>query len=274
MPPGCCATAAAAIASIAPPRISSNRGGSKRSQCNRGGIARAKFALPALPYESSALEPYMSKKTLEVHWGKHQRGYIENLNRQIANTPFEGYLLEDIVKISYNRGSPQPAFNNAAQAWNHDFFFTSLKPGGGKSPTGEIAELIDKQLGSYDNFVKEFKLAAASQFGAGWAWLALKEAKLVVEKTPNAINPLIWDHIPLLVLDVWEHAYYLDFQNNRPDYVSTFLEHLVNWDIVNARLDRAKAFMNWGEPDWDLFDKDADILTYEEAGIDVVEDSS
>ena len=183
----------------------------------------------------------MSKRTFEFHWGKHHRAYVDNLNKQIEGTELEGYTLGDVIKATYSNGEPQPAFNNAAQAWNHEFFWECMSPGGGKKPGGEILKLIEKDFGSYDEFLKEFKQAAATQFGSGWAWLVLKDKKLVVEKSPNAINPLIWGHTPLLTIDVWEHAYYLDYQNRRPDYISVFMNELVSWDGVNARLDRANA---------------------------------
>ncbi|XP_002986085.2 superoxide dismutase [Fe], chloroplastic isoform X2 [Selaginella moellendorffii] len=201
----------------------------------------AKFELPPLPYEMNALEPFMSKTTLEFHWGKHQRAYIDNLNKQISGTELESLKLEDIITKTYGGGNAQPSFNNAAQAWNHDFFFHSMTAKGGKAPSGDISGLINRDLGSYDNFVKEFKTAATTQFGSGWAWLSLKDGKLIVQKTANAVNPLVSGETPLLVLDVWEHAYYLDFQNRRPDYVETFLRELVNWDTVNARLETATA---------------------------------
>eukprot|EP01018_Ginkgo_biloba_P007460 Gb_18841 [translate_table: standard] len=193
------------------------------------------------PFKLDALEPHMSQRTLEYHWGKHHRSYVDNLNKQILGTEFEGYTVEEIIKAAYNNGNRLPPFNNAAQAWNHEFFWESMKPGGGKKPTGEILELIEKDFGSYDEFLKQFKQAAATQFGSGWAWLVLKDNKLVVEQTPDALNPLVWGHTPLLTIDVWEHAYYLDYQNRRPDYISIFMDELVSWDAVKSRLDLAKA---------------------------------
>eukprot|EP00252_Welwitschia_mirabilis_P000249 TRINITY_DN1025_c0_g1_i1.p1 TRINITY_DN1025_c0_g1~~TRINITY_DN1025_c0_g1_i1.p1 ORF type:complete len:246 (-),score=53.59 TRINITY_DN1025_c0_g1_i1:596-1333(-) len=193
------------------------------------------------PYEFDALEPLMSKRTFEFHWGKHHRAYVDNCNNQIRGTELETMPVVDIIKKSYNNGDPLPVFNNAAQAWNHEFFWESMKPGGGKQPTGEILEMINRDFGSYDEFVKQFKQAAATQFGSGWAWLVLKDKKLAIEKTPNAINPLVWGNTPLLTIDVWEHAYYLDYQNRRPDYIATFVDALISWDSVNARLAAAKA---------------------------------
>nr|AJP77020.1 Fe superoxide dismutase [Isoetes sinensis] len=209
-------------------------------------VAKSGLTLKHPPYELDALEPYMSKKSLEFHWGKHHRAYVDNLNKQIEGTEYEKNTLEELVTNSFHRGNPGAVFNNAGQVWNHDFFWESMKPEGGKGPNGELLEKINVDFGSYDEFVRQFKEAALSQFGSGWAWLLLKDKKLAVEKTSNAFNPLIWGHIPLLVIDVWEHAYYLDFQNQRADYVSTFIDNLVNWDAVSARLERAKVFVNWG----------------------------
>ncbi|XP_002511050.2 superoxide dismutase [Fe], chloroplastic [Ricinus communis] len=216
------------------------------------------FELKPPPYPLDALEPLMSKDTLEYHWGKHHRAYVDNLNKQIVGTELDGMSLEDVVLVTYNKGDMLPAFNNAAQAWNHEFFWGCMKPGGGGKPSGELLQLIERDFGSFERFVEEFKAAAATQFGSGWAWLAYKanrldvenalnpcpseeDKKLVVVKSPNAVNPLVWDYYPLLTIDVWEHAYYLDFQNRRPDYISTFLEKLVSWEAVSARLEAAKA---------------------------------
>ncbi|XP_059666892.1 superoxide dismutase [Fe], chloroplastic-like [Cornus florida] len=221
-------------------------------------IITAKFELKPPPYALNALEPHMSRETLEYHWGKHHRGYVENLNKQIMGTELDGMTLEDIIILLYNKGDLLPAFNNAAQIWNHDFFWESMKPGGGGKPSGEVLELIDRDFGSFEGFIKEFKSAASTQFGSGWAWLAYKanrldvenavnprpsdeDKKLVVVTSPNAMNPLVWDYSPLLTIDVWEHAYYLDFQNQRANYISTFLEKLVSWEEVSSRLDNAKA---------------------------------
>ncbi|XP_007038206.2 PREDICTED: superoxide dismutase [Fe], chloroplastic isoform X1 [Theobroma cacao] len=221
-------------------------------------LITAKFELKPPPYTLNALEPHMSRQTLEYHWGKHHRTYVENLNKQIAGTELEGLPLEDIIIVSYNNGDILPAFNNAAQAWNHDFFWESMKPGGGGKPSGDLLDLIERDFGSFEQFIQEFKSAAAAQFGSGWAWLAYKanrldvenavnpwpsekDKKLVVVKSPNAVNPLVWDYFPLLTIDVWEHAYYLDFQNRRPDYISMFMEKLISWEAVSARLEKAKA---------------------------------
>ncbi|CAA7411102.1 unnamed protein product [Spirodela intermedia] len=217
----------------------------------------AQLELKAPPYPLDALEPYMSQKTLEFHWGKHHRGYVDNLNKQIAGTDLDGLTLEEIIVKSYNKGSPLPTFNNAAQAWrpiwNHDFFWSSMKPGGGGRPSGLVLELIEREFGSVEALLNEFKQAALTQFGSGWAWLGYVEGiavnpsaspehnKLVVVQTPDAVNPLVLDFYPLLVVDVWEHAYYLDYQNRRPDFVSTFIEKLISWDAVSERLEEAIA---------------------------------
>ncbi|XP_054822028.1 superoxide dismutase [Fe], chloroplastic-like [Prosopis cineraria] len=218
----------------------------------------AKFDLKPPPYPLNALEPVMSQETLEYHWGKHHRAYMDNLNKQIEGTDLEDKSLEDIVVISYNRGDSLPAFNNAAQAWNHDFFWESIKPGGGGVPSGDLLQLIERDFGSFPKFVDEFKAAAATQFGSGWAWLVYKanrldvgnavnprpsdeDKKLVIVTSPNAVNPLIWDYYPLLTIDVWEHAYFLDFQNRRLEYISVFMDRLVSWEAVSLRLEQAKA---------------------------------
>ncbi|XP_054779345.1 superoxide dismutase [Fe], chloroplastic-like [Prosopis cineraria] len=203
----------------------------------------AKFDLKPPPYPMNALEPIMSERTFEFHWGKHHRAYVDNLNKQIEGTDLEGKSLEDIVVISYNKGDPLPTFNNAAQVWNHDFFWECMKPGGGGVPSGELLQLIERDFGSFQKFVDEFKAAAATQFGSGWAWLVYNDNKLAIVKTPNAVNPLVMDGYPLLTIDVWEHAYYLDFQNRRPDYISEFMEKLVSWEAVSAKLEQAKALV-------------------------------
>lgn len=201
----------------------------------------AQLELQPPPYPLDALEPFMSQKTLEFHWGKHHRGYVDNLNKQIAGTDLDGLSLEAIIVKSYNGGSFLPTFNNAAQIWNHDFYWNSIKPGGGGKPSGLLLELIERDFGSLDALLNEFKQAALTQFGSGWAWLGYKNGKLIIDKTPNAVNPLVADYEPLLVVDVWEHAYYLDYQNRRPDFVSTFIDKLISWDAVSARLSKVVA---------------------------------
>ncbi|KAL5569702.1 hypothetical protein UlMin_026277, partial [Ulmus minor] len=202
----------------------------------------AKFELKPPPYPLNGLEPHMSKETLEYHWGKHHRSYVDNLNKQIAGTQLNALSLEDVIVSTYNKGDLLPPFNNAAQIWNHDFFWESMKPGGGGKPSGELLELIERDFGSFDTFAGEFRSAAATQFGSGWAWLVYnKDKKLSIVKTPNAVNPLVLDSFPFLTIDVWEHAYYLDYKNRRPDYIAVFMENLVSWDAVSSKLEAAKA---------------------------------
>ena len=194
------------------------------------------FELPALPYPADALKPYMSAETFSYHHGKHHAAYVANLNKLIEGTDLANKSLEEIIKATFGDPDKVGIFNNAAQVWNHTFFWESMKPGGGGAPTGPIADKINADFGSYDKFVEAFKTAAATQFGSGWAWLVLEDGTLKVTKTPNAENPLVHGQTPLLTLDVWEHAYYLDYQNRRPDFINAYLEHLVNWDAANARL--------------------------------------
>lgn len=192
--------------------------------------------LPDLPYSQDALAPHISAQTLSFHHGKHHKAYVDNLNKLIEGTELAGKSLEDIIKATAGKPDKAGIFNNAAQVWNHTFYWHSMKPKGGGKPTGAIAARIDADFGSYDKFVEAFSQAGATQFGSGWAWLCLKNGKLEVTKTPNAETPLTAGSKPLLTMDVWEHAYYLDFQNRRPDYIKTFLGHLVNWDFANQNL--------------------------------------
>lgn len=195
------------------------------------------FELPPLPYAPDALEPYMSAKTFEFHYGKHHKAYVDNLNKFVVGTPFEKASLEDIIRDSYEGKENQKIFNNAAQVWNHTFFWNCMKPKGGNKPTGEIAKAIDSAFGDYGTFATKFKEAAVAQFGSGWAWLALDNSgKLAITTTSNAVTPLAQGQKALLTCDVWEHAYYLDYQNRRPDMVQAFLDHLVNWDFVGKNL--------------------------------------
>jgi len=200
------------------------------------------FTLPELPYLRTALAPHISEETLNFHYGKHHQAYVTNLNGLLAGTPHETASLEDVIMDSAGDKAKAGVFNNSAQVWNHTFYWHSMKPGGGGKPHGKVADLIERDFGGYDNFVKEFKAAGATQFGSGWAWLSYKGGKLVISKTPNAETPLTEAATtPLLTMDVWEHAYYLDFQNRRPDYIDTFLNSLVNWDFANQNLADAGA---------------------------------
>jgi superoxide dismutase, Fe-Mn family len=187
--------------------------------------------LPPLPWAPDALAPHISKETIDFHYGKHHQTYVTKLNELIANTANAGKSLEEIVKASQG-----PVFNNAAQVWNHTFYWNSLKPKGGGQPTGAIATAIKESFGEYATFRKEFSEAAISQFGSGWAWLVKDGGKLKIVKTPNAETPLTTAAKPLITCDVWEHAYYIDYRNARPKYLDTFLDQLVNWDFANANL--------------------------------------
>jgi Fe-Mn family superoxide dismutase len=199
------------------------------------------YELPALPYDYTALEPVISKATLEFHHDKHHAAYVNNYNSAVAGTELAGQSIEAVIKATAGDASKAGIFNNAAQAWNHTFYWNSIKPNGGGQPTGALLEKITADFGSFDEFVTQFKAAGATQFGSGWAWLVLDNGTLKVTKTGNADNPLTAGQTPLLTMDVWEHAYYLDFQNRRPDYISDFLGKLVNWEFVAANLAAATA---------------------------------
>jgi Fe-Mn family superoxide dismutase len=197
------------------------------------------FALPPLPFAKNALEPYMSAKTLEFHHGKHHQAYVDTLNRLTEGKPEADMTLEELIVATHHDDTRTTIFNNAAQVWNHTFFWNCLKKEGGGEPADDLKKAIDRDFGRFDNFAKEFKEAATTQFGSGWAWLVLDAGKLKVIKTANAINPVAGGQTALLTCDVWEHAYYLDYQNRRPDFVQTFLEHLVNWDFAAENLKAA-----------------------------------
>ncbi len=192
------------------------------------------FELPPLPYADTALEPAYSARTISFHHGKHHKAYVDNLNRLIAGTPLEGKTLEEIIQLTVNDPGKVAVFNNAAQVWNHTFFWHSMKPAGGGRPTGQLAEKLAGAFGSYEQFAEQFKAAAVGRFGSGWAWLVADGGVLKIVTTPNAETPLTAGMRPLLTVDVWEHAYYLDYQNRRPDFVQAFLDQLVNWDFAAA----------------------------------------
>ena len=199
------------------------------------------FELPDLPYDYEALAPYMSAKTLHLHHDKHHQAYVTNLNNLIEGTEFAGKSLEDIVTGSYGDAAKQGIFNNAGQHWNHNLFWRIMKKGGGGNPGGELAKRIDDSFGSFEAFKEQFKTAGVTQFGSGWAWLAVQGDQLKVVKTPNGENPLVHGMRPILGVDVWEHAYYVDYENRRPEYLAAFLNSLVNWDEVEAELHKAIA---------------------------------
>ncbi|MBI9070951.1 MAG: superoxide dismutase [Melioribacteraceae bacterium] len=192
--------------------------------------------LPDLPFPKDSLAPHISEKTLDFHHGKHHNAYVTNTNNLIEGTDLAQASLEDIIKASAGDSSKAGLFNNAAQVWNHSFYWNCIKPNGGGEPTGNIKDKIVADFGSFEKFMTEFKGAGATQFGSGWAWLVLKDGKLEIRKTANADTPFAHGEKVLLTVDVWEHAYYLDFQNRRPDYLSMFMENLVNWEFVNKNL--------------------------------------
>ncbi len=190
------------------------------------------FELPSLPYAEDALAPHISANTISFHYGKHHAGYVKKLNAAVEGTDMASKSLEDIIKATAGDASKTGVFNNAAQVWNHTFYWQSMKPGGGGKPTGKLAQKIDEVFGSYDKLVEELKTAAAGQFGSGWAWLVADGGSLKVVKTLNAENPITSGQTPLLTIDVWEHAYYLDYQNARPSYLDKYFSNLVNWDFA------------------------------------------
>jgi Fe-Mn family superoxide dismutase len=192
--------------------------------------------LAELPYPKNMLAPYISINTLEFHYGKHHIAYLEKLNGLIKDTELASDKLEAIIGKTAKDTSKLAIFNNAAQVWNHAFYWQSMKKGGGGIPKGAIGSKIKTDFGSFDKFVEEFKKAALTQFGSGWAWLVIKDGKLAVMKTSNADTPIAHGIKPLLTIDVWEHAYYLDYQNKRADYVEAFVKHLVNWDFAESNI--------------------------------------
>ena len=198
------------------------------------------FQLPPLPYAKDALAPHVSEQALNLHYDKHHQSYVTALNDLVKETPLASKSLEDVIRATARDQARTGIFNNAAQVWNHTFFWHSMKPKGGGQPSGDIAGAINGAFGSFDKFKDEFKQAAVTQFGSGWAWLVIDSGKLKVTKTPNAINPLSLGQTALLGCDVWEYAYYLDYQNRRSDFVAVFLELLVNWDFVAKNLLKAR----------------------------------
>lgn len=194
------------------------------------------IALPELPYAKDALAPVISANTLEFHYGKHHRAYVDNLVKLIAGTELADADLENIIKKAAGEPAKVGIFNNAAQVWNHSFYWKCLKAGGGGAPTGAVAAMINSVWGNYEKFADELKNAGVTQFGSGWAWLVLDKGQMKITKTANADTPIAHGQKPLFTLDVWEHAYYLDYQNRRPDYLAAVIGKLINWDFVNANL--------------------------------------
>ena len=194
------------------------------------------FTLPSLPYAKDALAPAMSAETLEFHHGKHHNKYVATLNDLIAGTAYEGQSLEDIVKNSAGKADAKKIFNNAAQHFNHSFFWTSMKPGGGGAPSGTLAQKINEAFGDLDGFKKAFAAEAGGHFGSGWAWLVSDGSSLKVISTHDAESPIHMGLKPVITCDVWEHAYYIDYRNDRPGFVSAFLDKLVDWDFAARQL--------------------------------------
>jgi Fe-Mn family superoxide dismutase len=199
----------------------------------------APIELPPLPYPDDALAPVISSNTIGFHYGKHHRGYLDKLNELIQGTPMADMRLEEIVRAVAADPEKKAVFNNAAQTWNHTFYWRSMRPKGGGKPSGELAAKIDASFGSFDEFRKQFVDAGLTQFGSGWAWLVSDKGSLKVIKTPNADTPVTTAAVPLLAIDVWEHAYYLDYQNRRKDYVTAVLDNLINWDFAEENLARS-----------------------------------
>jgi Fe-Mn family superoxide dismutase len=195
------------------------------------------FTLPDLPYAYDALQPYMSRETLEFHHDKHHAAYVNTGNNLLKGTDLEGKSVEEVVKASF--GKNQALFNNAGQHYNHIHFWQWMKPNGGGALPGKLEKKIVEDLGSVDKMKEDFIQAGVGQFGSGWCWLAVKDGKIVVMKTPNGENPLVHGARPILGCDVWEHSYYIDYRNRRPDYLKAFMENLVNWEYVERMFDEA-----------------------------------
>jgi Fe-Mn family superoxide dismutase len=202
-------------------------------------IEAAPFALPPLPYAEDALNPVISANTLRLHHGKHQMAYITKVNELVSGSEFEGQPLERIILAVSGRADQTDLFNNAAQAWNHAFYWRSMRPKGGSKPPAALAAKIDEAFGSLDAFKQQLSAAAVKQFGSGWAWLVRDGTALKVVKTSNAELPMTKGQVPLLGIDVWEHAYYLDYQNRRPEYVQAVIDQLLNWEFAAENLARA-----------------------------------
>jgi superoxide dismutase, Fe-Mn family len=194
------------------------------------------FEIPDLPYNRDALAPHISEETLNYHYGKHHTGYVNKLNELAADTRYEAMSLEDVIKASFE-SEDHGVFNNAAQTWNHTFLWNSMSEDSDGKPHGSLAQKVDEKFGDLDSFRKQFKELAVARFGSGWVWLVAKNGELDIFSTPNAHNPLTTSSVPLLTLDLWEHAYYLDFQNERDRYTEAFLKYLVNWEFAQANYD-------------------------------------
>jgi superoxide dismutase, Fe-Mn family len=194
------------------------------------------FTLPPLPFPEDALAPVISANTLSFHYGKHHKAYVDNLNKLVAGTEYEGATLEKIIKDTAGKADKSGIFNNAAQVWNHTFYWNGLRANGGGKPSGRIAQMIESDLGGYEQFKKDFANAGVTQFGSGWAWVVLDGGKLKIVNTGNADTPMTKGQTAILTLDVWEHAYYLDYQNRRPDHLNACIDKLLNWEFANTNL--------------------------------------
>jgi Fe-Mn family superoxide dismutase len=212
------------------------RGASPPEPAGAAGAAGGPFTLPGLPYAEGALDPVISAATLGFHHGKHHRAYVDNLNKAVTGTPMADMPLEKLITTTYGVADKAGIYNNAAQHWNHSFYWKSLRPSGGGEPPAALRRKIDESFGGMEGLHKEWLAAATSQFGSGWAWLVLDGNKLAVAKTANADSPLTRGQKPLLTIDVWEHAYYLDYQNRRADYVNAVLDKVVNWGFAADNL--------------------------------------
>jgi Fe-Mn family superoxide dismutase len=197
------------------------------------------FILPKLPYEKDGLSPYLTPETMDFHHTKHHNTYVVNLNKLLETSDLKTLSLEDIIHHSSREPDMKPIFNNAAQIWNHSFYWHSMKPNGGGEPSGNLIAKIEEDFGSFAKFKDEFSAAALSQFGSGWAWLVLSSGKLKITKSANAETPFTEGHFPIITCDVWEHAYYIDYRNRRADYVTIFLNHLVNWEFAEENFNNA-----------------------------------
>ncbi len=206
------------------------------------------FKLPKLPYAEDALEPHISAETLALHHGKHHKSYVDTLNKLLAGDALADLSLEEVIKQSHGLAARQTIFNNAAQSWNHDFFWKSMKPGGGGPPTDDLKVMIEKDIGDAKAFGEAFSDAATKHFGSGWVWLVATEGVIGIVTTHDADLPPVHGRTALLCCDLWEHAYYLDYQNRRADFVKAFLDHLANWEFANANMTTAASEMNEEAP--------------------------
>lgn len=206
------------------------------------------FSLPRLPYDEDALAPHISVQTMKLHHGKHHKSYLDTLNKLLVDDQMANLPLEEVIRQSHGDATRSAIFNNAAQSWNHAFFWKSMTPDGGGAPTGDLKVLIEHDFGDAEAFASAFANAAAAHFGSGWIWLVATEGVIGIATTHDADLPLVQGRAALLVCDLWEHAYYLDYNNRRPDFIKAFLEHLANWDFANANLANAAAKMNEAPP--------------------------